>query len=56
MKVEKKRDELLDTTAISNIFMEEYLPMLDGNSVKVYLYLLYLTENGRKGNQNEKHT
>ena len=48
MKVEKKRDELLDTTAISNVFMEEYLPMLDGNSVKVYLYLLYLTETGRK--------
>ncbi len=48
MKVEKKRDELLDTTAVSNVFMEEYLPMLDGNSVKVYLYLLYLTETSRK--------
>lgn len=48
MKVEKKRDELFDTTVVSNVFMEEYLPMLDGNSVKVYLYLLYLTETGQK--------
>lgn len=48
MKVEKKRDQRFDTTAVSNVFMEEYLPMLDGNSVKVYLYLLYLTETGGK--------
>ncbi len=48
MKVEKKRDELLDVTTVSNVFMEEYLPMLDGNSVKIYLYLLYLTETDRK--------
>lgn len=48
MKVEKKQDELFDVTSISHLFMTEYLPTLDGNTVKTYLYLLYLTEVGRK--------
>lgn len=48
MKVEKKRDEVLDVTQVSNLFMTEYLPTLDGNAAKVYLYLLYLTEQGSK--------
>ena len=45
MKVEKQQDDFFDVTTISNLFMTEYLPALDGNSVKVYLYLLYLTQN-----------
>lgn len=46
MKIERKRDTVLDTTAISNTFITEYLPGLDGNAVKLYLYLLYQSENG----------
>ncbi len=45
MKVEKQQDDFFDVTTIHNLFITEYLPALDGNAVKVYLYLLYLSEN-----------
>ncbi len=51
MKVEKQQDPVLDVIELSHLFMTEYLPMLDGNATRVYLYLLYLTETDGKWNK-----
>lgn len=42
MKIEKNASLLLGDTAISDIFISEYLTEADGDFVKVYLYCLFL--------------
>lgn len=46
MRFDKVKDQLLGSVSVSNAFVRDYLPSLDGDSVRLYLYLLYLSENG----------
>lgn len=45
MKFEKNESKIFSDICIPDIFVSEYLPMLDNQSVKVYLYILYASKN-----------
>ena len=45
MKFEKNDSKFFSDICIPDIFVSEYLPMLDNQSVKVYLYILYASKN-----------
>ena len=47
MKIEKNTSLLLSDTAISDIFINEYLTEADGDFVKVYLYCLFLEKHNK---------
>ena len=47
MKIEKNTSLLLGDTAISDIFINEYLTQADGEFVKVYLYCLFLSKHNK---------
>ena len=44
MNISKIENKLYEKTAISGIFIREYLPGLPAISVKLYLYLVYASE------------
>ena len=49
MKLESNLKSLLfSTTTIPDVFFTEYLSMANGNFVKIYLYMLFLSK--RKAN------
>jgi len=47
MKIEKNSSLLLGDTAISDIFINEYLTEAEGDFVKVYLYCLFLSKHNK---------
>ena len=47
MKIEKNASLLLGDTAVSDIFINEYLTEADGDFVKVYLYCLFLSKHNK---------
>lgn len=47
MKIEKNSSLLLGDTAISDIFIDEYLTEANGDFVKVYLYCLFLSKHNK---------
>ena len=54
MKIEAKEDlELFSSTEIPDIFFSDYLGLASGDAVKVYLYLSFLSKNGKDININE---
>ena len=54
MKIEVKEDfGLFSSTDIPDIFFSDYLGLASGDSVKVYLYLSFLSKNGKDVNINE---
>jgi len=48
MKIEKNSSLLLGDTAISDIFINEYLTEANGDFVKVYLYCLFLSKHNKE--------
>ena len=49
MKLEQNDKSLLfSSTDIPDVFFTEYLSLADGNYVKVYLYLLFLSKYNKK--------
>ena len=54
MKIEAKEDfGLFSSTEISDIFFSDYIGLASGDAVKVYLYLSFLSKNGKDVNINE---
>lgn len=54
MKIEAKEDfGLFSSTDIPDIFFSDYLGLASGDAVKVYLYLAFLSKNGKEVNINE---
>ena len=54
MKIEAKEDfGLFSSTDIPDIFFSDYLGLASGDAVKVYLYLSFLSKNGKEVNINE---
>lgn len=54
MKIETKEDiGLFSSTEIPDIFFSDYLGLASGDAVKVYLYLSFLSKNGKDVNINE---
>ena len=54
MKLEKKDKSLLfSSTEIPDVFFTEYLPLANGDYVKVYIYLLFLSNYDKEANINE---
>ena len=47
MKIEKNASLLLGDTAVSDIFINEYLTEADGDFVKVYIYCLFLSKHNK---------
>jgi predicted transcriptional regulator len=47
MKIEKNESLLLGDTAVSDIFINEYLTEAEGDYVKVYLYCLFLSKHNK---------
>lgn len=48
MKLEKKDDSLLfSNTTLPDVFFTEYFPQASSDSIKVYLYFLFLSKNGK---------
>lgn len=47
MKIENNASLLLGDTAVSDIFINEYLTEADGDFVKVYLYCLFLSKHNK---------
>ena len=47
MKIEKNASLLLGDTAVSDIFINDYLMAADGDFVKVYLYCLFLVKHNK---------
>ena len=39
---------LYSDTLVPDIFITEYMPLMDSNSVKVYLYCLFLSKHNKK--------
>ena len=51
MKLEKKDKSLLfSSTEIPDVFFTEYLPLANGDFVKVYIYLLFLSNYDKEAN------
>ena len=54
MKIEAKEEfGLFSSTDIPDIFFSDYLGLASGDAVKVYLYLSFLSKNGKDVNINE---
>ena len=54
MKIEAKEDfGLFSSTDIPDIFFSDYIGLASGDAVKVYLYLAFLSKNGKEVNINE---
>lgn len=54
MKLEQKDKSLLfSKTEIPDVFFTEYLPLANGDFVKVYLYMLFLSNYGKDANVND---
>lgn len=53
MLFEENLSKLYSDTLLPDVFISEYLPGLDGDSVKLYIYLLYLKKYGKKATENE---
>lgn len=54
MKLEKKdKSALFSSTEIPDIFFTEYLPLANGDFIKVFLYLNFLSKYGREINLND---
>ena len=54
MKIDIKEDfGLFSSTDIPDIFFSDYLGLASGDAVKVYLYLTFLSKNGKDVNINE---
>ena len=48
MKLEANmKSTLFSTTSIPDVFFTEYLAMANGNYIKVYLYMLFLSKYGK---------
>ena len=37
-----------NTTTVSNVFIDEFMPLANGEFTKIYLYLLRCISNGKK--------
>lgn len=46
MKIEKIQNKLFGKTPISDVFIREYMPGLPSDAVKLYIYLVYASDNG----------
>ena len=54
MKLEQKDKSLLFShTEIPDVFFTEYLPLANGDYVKVYIYMLFLSNYNKEANINE---
>lgn len=53
MNFESSRSILFSDTLVSDIFITEYMPCVDGDYVKVYLYCLFLGKNRRQVSIND---
>lgn len=54
MKIESKECSLLfSSTDIPDVFFSEYLPITNGDTVKVYLYITFLAKHGKDVNIND---
>lgn len=47
MEVKKLYSYIFADTLVSDIFLGEYLPILDADSVKIYIYMLYISKKGK---------
>lgn len=47
MEVKKLYSYIFADTLVSDIFLGEYLPILDSDSVKIYIYMLYISKKGK---------
>jgi DnaD/phage-associated family protein len=47
MEVKKLYSYIFADTLVSDIFLGEYLPLLDSDAVKIYIYMLYISKKGK---------
>ncbi len=53
MYFEDSKSLLYSDTAVSDIFISQYMPSLDATSLKVYLYMLFLCKHNKKASTDE---
>lgn len=53
MYFEDSKSLLYSDTAVSDIFISQYMPSMDSTSVKVYLYMLFLCKHNKKATTDE---
>lgn len=53
MYFEDSKSLLYSDTAVSDIFISQYMPSMDSTSVKVYLYMLFLCKHNKKASTDE---
>ena len=47
MEVKKLYSYIFADTLVSDVFLSEYLPLLDSNAVKTYIYMVYVSKKGK---------
>lgn len=47
MEVKKLYSYIFADTLVSDVFLSEYLPLLDSNAVKTYIHMLYISKKGK---------
>lgn len=53
MYFEDSKSLLYSDTAVSDIFISQYMPSMDATSLKVYLYMLFLCKHNKKASTDE---